>query len=127
MQSASSAKRTCSEFASAVECTATVSMPSSRAARMMRSAISARLAMRILWNIAIRKARFSPLDGFEAEERLAVLDRAAVLDHHFEQPAGLFRFDLVHQLHRFDDAEHLALLQDRKSTRLNSSHLVISY
>src|SRR5438874_11139084 len=102
MQSASSANRTCSEFVSAVECTATVSMPSSRAARMMRSAISARLAMRILWNIAIRPP--APLHRFESEERLAVFDGAAVLDHDFEQPPRLLGLDLVHQLHRLDNA-----------------------
>ena len=39
---------------SAVECTATVAMPSSFAARRMRSAISPRLAMRIFSNIRLR-------------------------------------------------------------------------
>jgi len=47
MQSDWSAKRTCSDIASAVEWTATVSIPNSRAARMIRSAISPRLAMRM--------------------------------------------------------------------------------
>src|SRR5438477_5498807 len=107
MQSDSSANFTCSELASAVECTATVSMPSSRAARMMRSAISARFAMRILWNISSAADRS---DGLEPEQGLSVLDRAAVLDERIEQPPGLLRLDLVHQLHRLDDAEHLPLL-----------------
>jgi hypothetical protein len=52
MHTASSAKRTCSESESAVECTATVEMPSSRQARMTRNAISPRLAMRTFLNIA---------------------------------------------------------------------------
>ena len=52
MQTASSAKRTCSESASAVEWTATVPMPSSRQARMTRSAISPRLAMSTFLNMA---------------------------------------------------------------------------
>src|SRR5205823_11139787 len=108
MQSDSSANFTCSEFASAVEWTATVWMPSSRAARMMRRAISARFAMRILWNISVPQP--PPSDGLEPEELLSVLDRAAVLDEHLGEAAGLLRLDLVHQLHRFDDAEHLALL-----------------
>ena len=51
MQTASSAKRTWSARASASEWTATVLIPSSRHARMMRRAISPRLAMRILRNI----------------------------------------------------------------------------
>src|SRR5712691_11782832 len=91
MQSDSSANRTWSEWTSAVEWTATVLMPSSRAARMMRSAISPRFAMRILENKSHR---------LEAEERLA-------------QAARTLRLDLVHQLHRLDDAEHLPLLHHR--------------
>src|SRR3989442_11958959 len=41
-----------------------------------------------------------------------------------------FGFDLIHQLHRFHHAQDLSLLDDiadRKSTRLNSSHVRISY
>src|SRR5215470_17508229 len=50
MQIDSSASRTGSDCASAVECAITVRMPISRQVRMTRSAISPRLAMRILWN-----------------------------------------------------------------------------
>src|SRR5438552_18120898 len=39
-----------SECASAFECASTERMPSSRQVRMIRSAISPRLAIRILWN-----------------------------------------------------------------------------
>ena len=52
MQTLSSASRTCMASASAVECTTTVSMPSSLQARSTRRAISPRLAIRIFWNIA---------------------------------------------------------------------------
>src|SRR5882762_4795519 len=50
MQIDSSARRTGSECASAVEWAMTVRIPISRQVRMIRSAISPRLAMRILWN-----------------------------------------------------------------------------
>src|SRR6266436_9977192 len=121
-----SAKRTCSEFASAVEWTATVSTPSSRAARITRSAISPRFAMRMRWNmgtpshtrtreksrsnVGLSCLRRPGLDKLESKERLSVLDRATVLHQHVDEAAGLLRFDLVHQLHRLDDAEHLAFL-----------------
>ena len=52
MQIDSSAKSTGSEFSSTVEYAITVSMPSSRAARSTRRAISPRLAMRIFLNIS---------------------------------------------------------------------------
>src|SRR5690606_9974915 len=50
MQMSSSAKWTWREWVSAVECTATVLMPSSLQERMTRRAISPRLAMRIFLN-----------------------------------------------------------------------------
>src|SRR5690606_17254750 len=52
MWTASSASRTCSARASASEWTATVAIPSRLAVRMIRQAISPRLAIRILLNIA---------------------------------------------------------------------------
>src|SRR5258706_13224492 len=51
MHTSSSANRTCSDSRSASEYTATVCTPSSRHARMMRSAISPRLAIRTFLNI----------------------------------------------------------------------------
>ena len=51
MQTLSAARRTYMAAASAVECTATVAMPSSLQARRMRRAISPRLAIRILSNM----------------------------------------------------------------------------
>src|SRR2546430_5904952 len=86
-------------------------MPSSRQARRIRSAISPRLAMTI----------FSIMGRlFDDEQRLAELDRIAVLGHDRGDATGPVGFDLVHHLHGLDD-------EDRKSTRLNSSHSQISY
>ncbi len=52
MHTLSSANLTCSAFESAVECTATVAIPSSRQARITRSAISPRFAIRTFLNIS---------------------------------------------------------------------------
>src|SRR5215212_4285970 len=57
MQTSSSAKRTCSDSRSASEYTATVCTPSSRHARMTRSAISPRLAMRTFLNTGAPRSR----------------------------------------------------------------------
>src|SRR5947208_8487747 len=54
MQTSSSANRTCSDSRSASEYTATVCTPSSRQARITRSAISPRFAIRIFLNIPRR-------------------------------------------------------------------------
>src|SRR5678815_311413 len=105
MHTDSSANRTWSPVASAVECTATVRIPSSRHARMILRAISPRFAMRIFLNIAS--------GGLDAKERLAELHRLAVLHQDLGDLPRLVRLDLVHQLHRLDDAEDLALLHHR--------------
>src|SRR5688572_30678796 len=97
MQTASSANFTCSASLSAVECTATVCRPISRQARITRSAISPRLAIRTFLNMAGL--------GRDLEERLTVLDRCTVLDEDSDHGAGNVGLDLVHQLHRLDDAE----------------------
>src|SRR3982751_1190775 len=57
MQTSSSAKRTWSDSRSASEYTATVCTPSSRHARMTRSAISPRLAMRTFLNTGAPRSR----------------------------------------------------------------------
>src|SRR4051812_22065590 len=98
MQTLSSARRTCIAFASAVECTATVAMPSSFAARRIRSAISPRLAIRSLSNIR----------SFDDEQGLAVLDGLPVLDEDPRHGAGAGRRDLVEGLHRLDEQELVA-------------------
>src|SRR6478736_5831468 len=76
MQTLSSARRTCMASASAVECTATVAMPTSLQARRTLSAISPRLAIRTFSNIAAGGLRALFDDG----QRLAELDRLTVLD-----------------------------------------------
>src|SRR6185312_17454768 len=102
MQTLSSASRTCMASASAVECTATVGMPSSWQARSTRSAISPRLAIRILSNIALapkplrlsRERREKLLDD---HQRLAELDRLGILDQDARHRAGARRRNLVHR------------------------------
>src|SRR5438552_12523808 len=111
MHTASSAKRTCNEFRSASEYTATVEIPSSLHAQITRSAISPRLATRIFWNIP-RTRLFLPA-GPDAEQRLPVFHGLSVLDEdaqHFTTDVGL---DLVHEFHGFDDAQSLASLDVR--------------
>src|SRR5574341_1499640 len=101
MQTLSSASRTCMASASAVECTATVAMPSSLQARSTRSAISPRLAIRILSNIAPR------LTLLDHRQRLSIFDRLTVLDKNGDDSAGARGGDLVHGLHGFDDEQRL--------------------
>src|ERR1700704_3410028 len=124
MQTLSSARRTCMASASAVECTATVAMPSSLHARSTRRAISPRLAMRILsnmwswvasseWRVAnggsepysLFATRHSPL--LNDYQRLAEFDRLAVLDENLRHCAGTRRGYLVHCFHRFDNQQGL--------------------
>src|SRR3954463_7224884 len=69
---------------------------------MTRSAISPRLAISIFLNMASGR--------LDREQALAVLDGLPVLDVRlYEFPVG-FGGDLVHQLHRLDDAQDLPLL-----------------
>src|SRR3954467_10659541 len=78
-------------------------MPISRQARWIRRAISPRLAIRIFLNTGGRKRLF------DDEQRLAELDRLAVLAQDARDLAGDVGLDLVHDLHRLDDADRLAL------------------
>src|SRR4051812_3521714 len=100
MQTASSANLTWSAPVSASEWTATVRMPSARQARRTRMAISPRLAMRTFLNKALALAN--------PEQLLAELDRLAVLGEDLDDRARDVGLDLVHELHRLDDAECLA-------------------
>src|SRR5882757_4169423 len=104
MQTLSSASRTCIASASAVECTATVAMPSSLQARSTRSAISPRLAIRILSNI------LAVQPSLNNHQRLAVLDGMAVLEQDLDHRAGARRGNLVHGFHRLDDQQRIARL-----------------
>src|SRR5262249_61467877 len=80
MQIDSSARRTGSECASAVEWAITVRIPISRQVRMTRRAISPRLAMRILWNTPLLRLKHrrhelptvQPLDGAGERPALAI-------------------------------------------------------
>src|ERR1700682_1583037 len=101
MQHISAARRTCMASSSAVECTATVGMPSSLQARSTRSAISPRLAIRILSNMGRRTQWFAML--LDDHQRLAVLDRLGVSDQYLDHCAGTWRRNLIHRLHRLDD------------------------
>src|SRR4026209_929810 len=105
MQTDSSARRTGSESASAVEWAITVRIPISRHVRITRSAISPRLAMRILWNISRGSA-----ERLHREQRLPELDGLAVLGHDLDDATADLGLYLVHQVHGFDDAEDLAFL-----------------
>src|SRR3569623_2363961 len=107
MHTDSSARRTCFKSRSAVECTATVLMPSSLQARQMRKAISPRLAMTILSNIcSVHLKLIGSL--FDDEQGLAVFHRLPVLHQDGLDRAGLIGRDLVEHLHRLDDAKHVA-------------------
>src|SRR5260370_18433694 len=95
MPTASSANRTCSEFRSASEYTATVGIPSSLQAQMTRRAISPRLATRIFWNIG--QARRLPLAAWaNPEQRLAILHRLSVLPKYPQYFSPHFTLDPTH-------------------------------
>src|SRR6201992_198428 len=98
MQTLSSASRTHMAPLSASESTATVEMPISLHARCTRRAISPRLAMRILSNIALADDR----------EWLAELHGVSVSHQHRHDLAGLGGRDRVHGLHGLDDEQGLA-------------------
>src|SRR5262245_12341140 len=106
MAMASSASFTAKDSASAVLWTCTVLMPSSCAARMMRTAISPRLAMRSF---------FSATPSRQFGQRLAGHDGVLVVGQEFHDLARLGRLHLVEGLHHFDEADDVA---DRDSVTL---------
>src|SRR5262245_66567610 len=57
-----------------------------------------------------RAARACSARGIDEEQRLAELDGMRVFDEDVDDATGYFGLDLVHALHRFDDADDLALL-----------------
>src|SRR5215475_3697573 len=105
MHTASSAKRTCKEFRSASEYTATVPIPSSLQAQITRRAISPRLATRIFLNIGWRLLLAARPD---AEQRLPILHGLPVICEYSQHFSADVRLNFVHELHRFNDAERLA-------------------
>src|SRR5258707_15853438 len=98
MQTSSSANRTCRLSVSAVEWTATVLMSISAHARMIRRAISPRLAIRIFLNTPAARL----LGGVHLKERLVELHRLPGLGDHAGDRAAALRLDLVHELHGLD-------------------------
>src|SRR3954462_15688570 len=110
MQIAASAMRTGRLSASAVEWTTTVSMPIRRQVRMMRRAISPRLAIRIRLNIGVPKrvaGRAGRAGSADQEEHGSVLDGLAVLDADLLDRAlhPALGLDLVEDLHGLDQAD----------------------
>src|SRR5215210_7963801 len=99
MHTAWSARRTCIASASAVEWTATVSIPISCAARWMRSAISPRLAM---------SRRDMPIGLGDHDQRLVELDGLRVFNEHRLDRARGGGGDRVHNFHRLDDDQRIA-------------------
>src|SRR5512132_2112362 len=85
---------------------------------MTRSAISPRFAMRTFLNTGPptppcgrRGGAARPVsNGLDAEQGLAELHGRGVLGEDLGDLPRDLRLDLVHQLHRLDDAEDLALL-----------------
>src|SRR3989304_10278406 len=116
MEKASSAGLTCRGVRAASEYTATVRTPNSWQARMMRTAISPRFAMRTFWNMRLG-------ERLNQHERLAVLHRVAVLREDPHHPAAHVALDFVEELHRLDDAHglprlhHVALADEGRSIR----------
>src|SRR5579859_4493367 len=104
MHTASSAKRTCKEFRSASEYTATVPMPSSLQAQITRRAISPRLATKIFLNIGWKLLFAARPD---AEQRLPIFHGLPVICEYPQHFPTDIRLNLVHQLHRFHNAERL--------------------
>src|SRR5207237_10175081 len=106
MHTDSSAIRTCSACRSAVEYTATVGIPSSRHARMIRIAMVPRFATNSFLNICGLGTRRAVADIVSADlddhQWLPKLHRRAILDHAFYHAASEVRLDLGHHLNRFN-------------------------
>src|SRR5204863_4977388 len=83
-------------------------MPSSLQARITRSAISPRLAIRTFWNMWVARFGAPAVAPYHvsthSEQRLAKLNRLTIISEHFVNNAAGFSLDLVHHFHRFDDA-----------------------
>src|SRR5262245_36493191 len=103
MHTVSSARRTFIAWASAVECTATVLMPISWQARLIRRAISPRLAISTFSNISGASRGL-----FDQHQGCAVFDRLALGSEDPGEASGMRRTNLVHYFHRLDDQQCLA-------------------
>src|SRR5262245_47903629 len=102
MQTDSSASFTCMLCRSASEWTATVFKPISRQARMMRTAISPRLAIKTFLNMG---GFFGVRLNFK--ERLTVFDRMAVGHQSLNNLAAAWRHHVFHDFHRLDGSHRL--------------------
>src|SRR5215475_585319 len=103
MFTATSASFTASELASASLYAWTVLIPSSRAARMIRTAISPRLAIR---SVLIAVMAWTLI--FDVSDRLTCHDRFFVFDEEFDDLAAELGLDRVKRLHHFDKADGVA-------------------
>src|SRR6058998_2840891 len=79
-------------------------MLSSLQARMMRTAISPRLATRIFSNMTGDGTLVRRLKWPNLEDRLAEFDRFSVIDEDFSDHSANLCFDFVHHFHGLDDA-----------------------
>src|SRR5438270_1105274 len=129
MCTASSAKRTTADSASAVEYTATDLTPSSRHARATRRAISPRLAIRTFSNTRSPMAHALPascaaFERLEVDQRLLKLHPLTILHGDLNHASAVLGGDLVHDLHRLHNTHrlsglhHIPFFDKRPSTRL---------
>src|SRR5687768_17020202 len=92
---------------------------------MTRTAISPRLATSTRSNMALDDGRRR--DGLELEQERAILDGLCVLGVYRAHDTGRLGLELVEQLHRLEDAEHLARddgvphVDERRRTRVRSA------
>ena len=113
MHTASSAKRTCSARASASECTATVLIAELAAGADDAQRDLAAVGDEDLLNIA-RPGPARRAQAFLMRKSFCPNSTAlAVLREDLDDRAGALGLDLVHQLHRLDDAERLPGAHDR--------------
>src|SRR5439155_14591592 len=83
-------------------------VPAFRCRSLARDAIIFSSTLRIFMT-APRGNRSGWRSGrFDQEQLLSVFDRLRVLDQDLDDGSAHFRLDLVHQLHRFDDADGLS-------------------
>src|SRR5215475_10162968 len=102
----SSAIETTAVSRSTVEYTATVRTPISRHVRATRSAISPRLAIKILLNTIAHPA-VGLGHGRKLHQRFAVFDRLAVHFQDLDDPPDSRSLHRQHQLHRLDNGNLL--------------------
>src|SRR3954464_11633855 len=110
-----SASRAASPSRSAVEVTTTVSMPSARQARTIRTAISPRLATSTRRTGVRAGAGGGAVTGLvivrtDPEQHLVVLDHLGVAGADLDDLARRRCDDRVHQLHDLDDRQLLVAL-----------------